>query len=571
MKCSVCDGSAFSLDEGLQICNDCGTIVEKYIELESQEVFVDLDCSRLVRVKKQKVEKEQSTKKSEPKWTKHEVFNLILFEWTKALRNLGASARFEQIVFELWVLYLQRTNVAFVPNKTEEDFEQSKTSVLLNKRYSYSFYTVQEEDIGAVKVLKMPCFRGRKPDLLTFDKLLGLLYLAALLAEETILLMDILRWCREGCIPYLSAQNLLSQECDVLVHWAKRLPSSYELRQHTESLVLYLNIEYLPVPSLENVTDRMVKLLRLPDLVGILALEHMKKISACEGGIPVIGIEHFAMAAVVVVIKAYYGVNDCDEIHLSCAYRRINKEIGKNSKITPLFCYEDWERYINKLIWFCGEIDPITRLHCQSFETFIRGNVDLYKKFLWSEGIWRTGTRLEKIDPQTYSIIENINDLQKENISELLNQPVITKATKEPLHSVVEEFIKAHDNEPQYHHQVKFGKELLEESFAGTYFSQPSLETLQKELKNYGSGIKIHSSIATEQVENASDKDYVYVPQPLETVSTTTLSAKERFCHKLDSSYGSLKWLIQICSLFCEAGEADILELVAVFENLYPL
>lgn len=39
MKCSVCDGSAFSLDEGLQICNDCGTIVEKYIELESQEVL----------------------------------------------------------------------------------------------------------------------------------------------------------------------------------------------------------------------------------------------------------------------------------------------------------------------------------------------------------------------------------------------------------------------------------------------------------------------------------------------------------------------------------------------------
>ena len=81
------------------------------------------------------------------------------------------------------------------------------------------------------------------------------------------------------------------------------------------------------------------------EFVGGLALQHMKNLHHFKDDIPVIGIEMYAVAAVIVVLKAYWGLNDDSELRLSDAVKKINGVlIKKNSSYAPLFCWEDWQR-----------------------------------------------------------------------------------------------------------------------------------------------------------------------------------------------------------------------------------
>lgn len=66
-------------------------------------------------------------------WTSYEAFNIVLFEWTQALRSSGTSKNFQEMVFKLWVTYLQRMEVAFLPLE-EKKSKKPKASIIENIR-----------------------------------------------------------------------------------------------------------------------------------------------------------------------------------------------------------------------------------------------------------------------------------------------------------------------------------------------------------------------------------------------------------------------------------------------------
>lgn len=58
-------------------------------------------------------------------------------------------------------------------------------------------------------------------------------------------------------------------------------------------------------------------------------------------GIP--AIESVAMASIIVVLKAYCGINDNYEIQLSHATSKINADLPSGTT-APLFSWDEWER-----------------------------------------------------------------------------------------------------------------------------------------------------------------------------------------------------------------------------------
>lgn len=56
-------------------------------------------------------------------------------------------------------------------------------------------------------------------------------------------------------------------------------------------------------------------------------------------------VESQAMAALVVTLKIWCGINNLVEHHLSAVATRINAALGPSHSMAPLFSWDDWKRY----------------------------------------------------------------------------------------------------------------------------------------------------------------------------------------------------------------------------------
>lgn len=100
-------------------------------------------------------------------------------------------------------------------------------------------------------------------------------YTYLLLWLSFLIIYDFYRWCREGHIPFLSAQYLLPASMPlcysdkVIFKSNKRVPSVERVQELTGNLALFLNIQKIPLPPVEDVLTKLIKTLNLP---GSLAL-----------------------------------------------------------------------------------------------------------------------------------------------------------------------------------------------------------------------------------------------------------------------------------------------------------
>ncbi|KAK7016802.1 hypothetical protein SK128_003001 [Halocaridina rubra] len=595
MKCNNCNGTSFTEDEGLKICNECGTVIDDYVELESQEIFSAVNVSRLSRVKKDKQVK-VSEGPSKSILSAYEVLNIVLHEWTKALRCLGASADFEKVMLEVWVLYLQRSDIAFFYEESQEkdikEINKVEVTTVINKSYRYTVNLPSgdrknlSQDISKAAP-SFDCFSKAKIRLELKENwikvLLSLLYLGVLLSEEPIMLMDIVRWSNEGHIPVLSACNLTGEDFGQTVFSRGKLknivPSFSDIRNVTEGLVFFMNILKLPVPSMKYTIERLTKLLRLPEQVAPLAQDHLERLLEKQNCIPVIGMELYAMVAIIFVLKAFFGVNDVDEVYLSHAGRRLNRECGKKHK--PFFIWEDWERYLNKLVWFCTEVHPVTRMQCLSREDFAKINSKIYSNYLWTEAIWNCKSKRESqhaCEKKATQMAEKVLEAQNSSLDDVLNQPKSFKATKEPFYSIVEQFIEAHASDPSYAHQVKailalqIGRDLLNTDFSSSSLFPTSISDLKKLLRENGSNIEIVDSPG----KNTSESNQIYIPQPQKRFSRIYYKERTSGFNDIDIVAVNLKvetksfqWLVTVCSFFCGTPTRTLLELLRLYESIY--
>ncbi|XP_045604232.1 TATA box-binding protein-associated factor RNA polymerase I subunit B [Procambarus clarkii] len=517
-----------------------------------------------------------------------------------------------------WIL--QRTRMYESENEGEEIngsiFEEAKQEVPFDchsKKSSFNASSSQKSDLDsqvkkAQRIAQMKrarrkaqkitasqqrWFRTKQALHISFRKLLGLLYLAVLIAKEEILLLDIIRWCREGHIPYMSAQYLLKPDMKLfsrdlfMLRETQTLPTAEELQSIIGNLVLFLNIQSVPLPSVNDVIMRLVKILRLPESVGLLAQKVKgleKTVYHNKQGFKFPAIESLAMASIIIVLKACYGVNDHTEVQLSRLAVKINEEIQPRAKIPPLFSWDEWERYMCKVVWFCNQIDPVSAENSQKFEELVTMDSSQFERFFWSEGIWRYPKTLRE-EKKIVPFVQKILEWQGDSLEKKFSQPTIFKPTHDPFLKIIEQFLAQHRaDKHNIHNMVKVAEKLVETSFSHhTVDWTGKLGSLQESLKTCNSDIILMSEkdanqakkkkLGSKQRENGRKTargNTLVIPVPLEKVWRIKKFNKSNWKRIYDSCPSSFKWLVHLGSLVCETTDKHIFSGIIKLDRKRP-
>ncbi|KAF2359014.1 hypothetical protein FHG87_010224 [Trinorchestia longiramus] len=146
MECNVCGGREFNVEIGKQMCAECGTEIEKYVEIDVNDgILVDSDLRhRLIKVSElasddaaKKDKSHMTAREVYSNWTTYEAYTLILQDWSQALVKLGASTSLPMLVLRMWAAYLNKIEVAFLEMKVKKNKVVPKTpkvGLLRNKR-----------------------------------------------------------------------------------------------------------------------------------------------------------------------------------------------------------------------------------------------------------------------------------------------------------------------------------------------------------------------------------------------------------------------------------------------------
>ncbi|XP_047480125.1 TATA box-binding protein-associated factor RNA polymerase I subunit B-like [Penaeus chinensis] len=764
--CRTCGGSSFTVDCAVKMCDQCGTEQTNYAEYMSQEIFTEVDRSRYASQIADERDDADSVD-SKPKealqndWTSYEAFNIVLFEWTQALRASGASKDFQEIVFRLWVTYLQRMEVAFMPLEGNKDFKpkasimesmrdvqlihsgqeqvvstfskrQRKTpnkeesldrlkkkvenrklrkmnenalSKYLALEMSKSIIDMAEESSDAesgigvtngskrgikrknrsacssiaeddtlegktsaqslascsiagddvseakdsVDNFKTPVLchnsfiskhvskyrkekdlqdektngadkahtaasksfpmtklyiQGSMPFHLNYKKLLGLLYLAVLLSEEEILLMDIIRWCREGHIPYVSAQNLLKEDMkmireDMGVFRKMVVPTADAIQEVAGKMAAFLSIQYIPLPREDMIIERIVESLRLPEAVSSMAKDLVHH-SRCKIDytfcLRVPDLEAIAMASVISVVKLCCGLDGSQEVRLSQAAKIMNEHHKDKPAWTHLFSWEEWERHMSSLVWFCSQVDAVFAHHFKSFGTG-GVNAKILSQFYWEEGIWRTPKTITNYghNEAAYKIIEKFLDFQGKPLEDMVDQNTVLRMSRSPFMDIVSNFlVKFKDDKDKSIQQlVKIGRRLQRKSFKTQKINWAAdLKNVQAKLAKCGSNLtlqpqtlldhkdnhnknnkssnsKIHSksNIDLENPILDESEQKLLIPQPHRNIWRANWTHKNRV-EAWNSCPATYKWIINLGSLMIETHRNRLLYYIEIFEKL---
>ncbi|XP_018007058.1 uncharacterized protein LOC108664874 [Hyalella azteca] len=144
MECHVCGGKEFNINVGKQMCAECGTENEKYVEVAAAEETIGCNANRhrIVHVSEQVIDAASASKlatgtSAYSKWTTYEAYTFVLQDWSLALVKLGASASLPELVLRMWAGYLNKIEVAFLETKIRNNQSVPKTpkvGLLRNKR-----------------------------------------------------------------------------------------------------------------------------------------------------------------------------------------------------------------------------------------------------------------------------------------------------------------------------------------------------------------------------------------------------------------------------------------------------
>ncbi|KAL5291965.1 hypothetical protein ACFFRR_011007 [Megaselia abdita] len=114
LKCHICDGNKFSLNEGFYYCDECGTQLKEVLDLNLEEDYVeDLSTFNKKVIKKDKTENKFNV-------TSWEVLNYILRGLVEELLGLGAKEELKETVLQLWAALLRAKKIAFFNKRQSE-------------------------------------------------------------------------------------------------------------------------------------------------------------------------------------------------------------------------------------------------------------------------------------------------------------------------------------------------------------------------------------------------------------------------------------------------------------------
>ncbi|KAK4294310.1 hypothetical protein Pmani_033052 [Petrolisthes manimaculis] len=460
--------------------------------------------------------------------------------------------------------------------------------------------------------------RERNPMHLSFNNLLPLLYLAVLLTKEDILLMDIIRWCREGHIPFKSAQYLLPASMPLcysdkfIFKSNKVVPSAEEVQGLAGRLALFLHIQKIPLPPVEDVLTKLIKTLNLPESVGNVAQDLCTQLylklggpapSTTTMGLP--PVECLAAAGVVIALKLLCGLNGLTEHQLSFVADDVEEErdggqqgqFKTKSNLCHLFSWNSWQRHMCRVMWLCGKVDPVSSEHFHSLlPSQPRTHTSLFTHYHWSQAIWELPRLKVKKKPKQILelIINKILKVQGKNLNEMIAVPALYQASHLPFISIIQQFVNQfhRHTEPDLQDLVKIGEKLLNKSFTFQCVDWvDKLPHLQEQLKVQGSKRKVHPATIwqknvsgakkyfkmSEDPTNLSSPTHIiknikkgiyHVPQPLEMswkISDIIEHWRTEDWYRLPANF---RWLVSLVSRVCETSERHVLWMARKLESL---
>ncbi|XP_022240491.1 TATA box-binding protein-associated factor RNA polymerase I subunit B-like [Limulus polyphemus] len=211
-------------------------------------------------------------------------------------------------------------------------------------------------------------FAGKQVEYMTVRKTLCFCYLGLLLLKESILLSDLLRWCKAGVLPFFDAGNCLPpsmklQAADIPYFQIQELPNPSYIDLETGKLAHYLGVSTIPPQRLEPIVARHLKELNLPSeilslvksLIDIFPptnewnfnnvgqkVKEDEKNNSESLSIP--PFEARSISYVIVALKLLFGLDGTTEREMSNHLKKISKFLPKDVNI---FSFEDWMQYID--------------------------------------------------------------------------------------------------------------------------------------------------------------------------------------------------------------------------------
>ncbi|XP_019626219.1 PREDICTED: TATA box-binding protein-associated factor RNA polymerase I subunit B-like [Branchiostoma belcheri] len=212
----------------------------------------------------------------------------------------------------------------------------------------------REDDRGSVDSRSSGTTRGKKRGTypiqrMTMLRTLCFSYLGILWLQEPVLPSDIIRWVREGHIPYIAVKELLPkhmklgiQDCNNFC--VQAFPSYQVIQNNTARLARFLQLPPLPEVDFSRVTSRFILDLNLPaelhGLVGkLLTQRPIDPTLWCNRYDAMLNHEAIAMGLIIVVLKLLFGLDDNTERTLSETARELQ---SKEKPDVKLFVFEDW-------------------------------------------------------------------------------------------------------------------------------------------------------------------------------------------------------------------------------------
>ncbi|KAL1479942.1 hypothetical protein MTO96_051459 [Rhipicephalus appendiculatus] len=197
---------------------------------------------------------------------------------------------------------------------------------------------------------------GRETEVtvVALQRLLCLLYLGVLITGDPILLTDILRWARDGHLPYLHVLKLLPEDAKL---WGQQwrtfvrlsVPTIDELAAQAAHLAHFLQVRSeLRQPPLLPIVMRLVADLNLP----------LEFVNVCEEVLcthP--NMVPRAAAVLLLALKLTFGLNDSREVQLSQAA----EELASRHPGANLFVWSHWEKHVRSRLL-------LLRSSCYAFE-----------------------------------------------------------------------------------------------------------------------------------------------------------------------------------------------------------
>eukprot|EP00058_Branchiostoma_floridae_P018325 XP_002603814.1 hypothetical protein BRAFLDRAFT_86650 [Branchiostoma floridae] len=211
----------------------------------------------------------------------------------------------------------------------------------------------QEDDRGSVDSRRGKP-RGSKKGTypiqrMTMLRTLCFSYLGILWLQEPVLPSDMIRWVREGHIPYIAVKELLPKHMKLGImdcnnFSVQAFPSYQVIQNNTVRLARFIQLPQLPEVDISRVASRFILDLNLPaEMHGLVEnLLNQRPIDPClwcNRRDAMLNHEAIAMGLVIVVLKLLFGLDDNSERTLSETARKLQ---SKEQPGVKLFVFEDW-------------------------------------------------------------------------------------------------------------------------------------------------------------------------------------------------------------------------------------